>query len=173
MPADKELIEDLMEYIKMNYKLATKEFVVPNGVSGEETQIVHMTFSELLVDAKKYVKQKRSHLTFLLLLEKYKNERNMTDSELYNKARLDRRHYFKMVKERFYHPAKKTVIALGMALELTRKDMDTFLRSCGFALNEQSVFDLVVMFCIDRRIFNIFDINVLLLELQQEVLVKG
>jgi hypothetical protein len=59
-----------------------------------------------------------------------------------------------------------------MALHLNKDEMNELLISCGFILSHQSIVDLVVMFCIEKEIYNIFDINALLVELKEDVLVK-
>jgi hypothetical protein len=59
-----------------------------------------------------------------------------------------------------------------MALRLDKPEMEELLGSCGYALNYQSIVDLVIMLCIEKKIYKIFDINALLLEMKQDVLIK-
>lgn len=81
------------------------------------------------------------------------------DSEIYKKARIDRRLFSKIRSNKKYIPSKKTVIALCLALELTRTDTDKLLSSAGYSLSRSDDFDLVISFCVEKRIFNFFDIN--------------
>jgi hypothetical protein len=172
MPIANKVVEELMDYIKKNYRLTKQKFVVESGILPQDNTIVNMNFEEVVMELIHYVEHKRSHVTFLHLLEKYKTQRDMSDSEVYGNAWIDRRHYSKIINERFYHPTKKTIIALGMALQLNKEEMDDLLISCGFALSYQSIFDLVIMFCIEKNLYNIYDINALLVELREDVLVK-
>jgi hypothetical protein len=171
MSVSNELIEELMEFIKGNYELATR-FTPENGGNELEKRQFSMNFEELVMDLTDFVRSKRNRITFLNLLEKYKEQKNMSDSEIYSQAWIDRRHFFKITNERLYHPTKKTVIAIGIALKLNMQEMDEFLASCGFRLSYQSISDLVIMFCIEREIYNIFDINALLIVMKQDVLIK-
>jgi hypothetical protein len=172
MSVSNKVIEDLMEFIKGNYELATTKFTMENNGNGIEKQLFPMNFEELTMDLTNFIRSKRNRITFLNLLEKYKEQKNMSDSEIYTQAWIDRRHFFKIINERLYHPTKKTIIALGIALKLNMQEMDEFLASCGFRLSYQSIFDLVIMFCIEREIYNIFDINALLVVVKQDVLIK-
>ena len=47
------------------------------------------------------------------------DERGMSDSEVYNKAYVNRRHFSKIRKDINYTPNKKTVWAFSIALELS------------------------------------------------------
>ena len=81
------------------------------------------------------------------------------DSEIYKKALIDRRLFSKIRSNKNYIPAKKTVIALCLALELNRAEADTLLSSAGYSLSRADDYDLVIAFCIEKKIFNFFDIN--------------
>lgn len=172
MPVSSELIEDLMEFIKENYELITPKFTIKNENNESENQSLSMNLEELIMDLTNFIRSKRNRITFLNLLEKHKEQKNMSDSDVYTQAWIDRRHFFKITNERLYHPTKKTVIAIGIALKLNIQEMDEFLASCGFRLSYQSISDLVIMFCIEREIYNIFDINALLVIMKQDVLIK-
>jgi hypothetical protein len=52
-----------------------------------------------------------------------------------------------------------TVIALAMALELNKKETDKLLSSAGFTLSESETFDLVIQFCLEKKIYDIHDVN--------------
>jgi len=81
------------------------------------------------------------------------------DSDIYKKARIDRRLFSKIRSNKAYAPAKKTVIALCLALELSREGADLLLSSAGYSLSPADRFDLVIAFCIEYRVFDFYDIN--------------
>lgn len=84
------------------------------------------------------------------------------DSDIYKKARIDRRLFSKIRCNEKYIPSKKTVIALCLALELSRDEAD-LLSSAGYSLSPANDYDLIIAFCIDKKIYDFFDINEVLL----------
>ena len=85
------------------------------------------------------------------------------DSDIYKKARIDRRLFSKIRCNEKYIPSKKTVIALCLALELSRDEADLLLSSAGYSLSPANDYDLIIAFCIDKKIYDFFDINEVLL----------
>jgi hypothetical protein len=83
----------------------------------------------------------------------------MTDAQVYNKARLNRAHFNKIKNKDEYPVTKTTAVALGLALGLSRGEMETFLKSAGYALSDYNKFDVLISFCIDNHIYNIDDVN--------------
>ncbi len=108
--------------------------------------------------AKKYLEQNRDSY-FKEQLFYYIERAGQKESEIYKKAMIDRRLFSKIRSNENYVPAKKTVIALCLALELPRADADQLLSSAGYSLSRSDDYDLIIAFCIEKRIFNFFDIN--------------
>lgn len=84
------------------------------------------------------------------------------DSEIYKKAQVDRRLFSKIRSSKKYLPCKKTVIALCLALALSREEADALLRSAGYSLSASEDFDLAIAFCIAKGIYDFDEINGLL-----------
>ena len=91
------------------------------------------------------------------------------DSVIYKRARIDRRLFSKIRSSKKYSPSKKTVIALCLALELSRDDADTPLSSAGYSLSRSDDYDLAISFFISKRIFDFDTINEILYKLGFEV----
>ncbi|MGN0114066.1 MAG: RNase III inhibitor, partial [Acutalibacteraceae bacterium] len=81
------------------------------------------------------------------------------DSDVYKKARIDRRLFSKIRSNKKYIPCKKTVIALCLALELNREETDQLLSSAGYSLSSADDYDLAIAFFIDKKVYDFFDIN--------------
>lgn len=81
------------------------------------------------------------------------------DSDVYKKALIDRRLFSKIRSNKKYIPSKRTVVALCLAPNLSREDADRLLSSAGYSLSRADDFDLVIAFCIEKKIFDFFDIN--------------
>jgi len=107
--------------------------------------------------------------SFSSLLFNYIDKRKLNDSIVYKKAGIDRRHFSK-IRSKNYRPGKNTVISLCLALELTRKEADALLESCGFSLSASEVFDLIIAFCLERKIYDINTVNIILDQYKQKTL---
>ena len=107
--------------------------------------------------------------TFSQRLIRMIKERNMTESEAYKKAFVDRRHFAKIKKDDYYAPSKKTVLAFSIALELTLDETKDLLRSAGYALSRSSKFDIIVVYFLEHHHYDMFDINEVLYEYDQPI----
>ena len=130
--------------------------------------ILFQTSYEKKVD--EYVLEKREKETFSVLLNRLREEKGLTPKELYKRAWVDRRLYSQIMGKRNYQPAKNTVIAFGLGLHLSRSEMELLLGSAGISINKSSEFDLVILFCIENKLFDINTVNHLLLHRKQSLL---
>lgn len=92
------------------------------------------------------------------------------DSEIYTKANLSRQHFSKIRNNPHYQPTKPTAIALALALELNLEQTRDLIGRAGYALTNSSKFDVIIMYFIRERNFNLFDINAALFEFDQSLL---
>ena len=111
-------------------------------------------------EAEEYLNQHRAQ-SFHTQLFAFIDRTGKSDSDVYKKGNIDRR-LFSKIRNRDYIPAKKTVIALCLALGLDRADADLLLQSAGYSLSKSDDYDLAIAFCIEKRIYDIFDINEIL-----------
>jgi hypothetical protein len=121
-------------------------------------------------DISMFLTRTKNTQTFPVLLDKLRDEKGLTPAEHYSGALVDRRLYSKIMRERHYHPAKNTVLALGLALKLSLDEMRKLLESAGFSLSRSIVSDLIIMFCIENRLYDLHDVNALLVEAGQKTL---
>lgn len=105
-----------------------------------------------------FVKNKRKQ-TFNQLLFSFIDQKGANDSDIYKRAGIDRRHFSKIRSNPNYHPGKNTVIALAIALELHKKETGQLLAAAGYSLSESDTFDLVIQFCLEKRIYDLDTIN--------------
>ena len=107
--------------------------------------------------------------TFSQRLLRMIDERGMTDSEAYNRAYVDRRHFSKIRKDPNYTPAKKTVLAFAIALELSMDETKDLLNCAGFALSRSSKTDIIVAYFLQNKIYDMFEINEVLYDYGQPI----
>jgi hypothetical protein len=119
-----------------------------------------------------YLAAHHSTKTFSVLLNELREKQKMSPQTLYTRASVDRRLYSKIMGERDYRPSKNTVIAFGLALELAPGDMKELLETAGFALCATSIFDLVILFCLENRIYDSITVTELLYSQRQPLLTR-
>ena len=137
--------------------------------TAKKTTITH-SMSEVMVSNRK-IDDLMSQMdeTFSQRLIRMIKEREMSESEAYKKAYVDRRHFSKIKKDEYYLPTKKTVLAFSIALELSLDETKDLLRSAGYALSRSSKFDIIIVYFIENKNYDMFEINEVLYEYDQPI----
>lgn len=107
---------------------------------------------------------------FAVKLLKLIDAKGMSDVECYKKANVSKQTWYKIMNEKHYKPSKKTVIAFAVALKLTLEETQNLLSSVGFILSNSSLFDVIIMYCLSKGIYDVFEIDAALFKYDQETL---
>ena len=107
--------------------------------------------------------------SFSASLLKLIDTKGMKDSECYRKAGIDRRHFSKMRSDN-YHPSKSTVLALCIALSLSKSEASALLEKAGYALSRSSLQDQIVEFFLINKKWDIDLVNEALYAYDQPLL---
>ena len=92
------------------------------------------------------------------------------DSAIYTKANVSRQHFSKIRNNPDYKPTKSTALAFAVALELDLEQTRDLIGRAGYALTNSSRFDVILMYFIERKNYNLHDINAALYEFDQSLL---
>ena len=106
-----------------------------------------------------YINNNLDNDNFRSLLFKYIDDKNMKDSDVYNKVNIDRRLFSKIRCNDNYKPSKNTVILLSLSLELNIDELDKLLTSVNYSLSNNSISDLIIKFCFLNNIYDVNTIN--------------
>lgn len=86
-------------------------------------------------------------------------ERSGKDSEVYKRAEVSKQLFSKILNNKDYQPTKSTAIQLAIGLELDLPRTQKLLEKAGYALTRSSKADLVVQYCIEKKIYSVTFIN--------------
>ena len=171
------VIEELREYFKDHYvplQTVYSKIRIRGGFLTGATRLESLSTSlrNISDDASDYIKKHRKPGGFAHALDRKREEKGLTPAELYKKANIDRRHYSRLMGPEGRKPSMNTVISFGLALQLDRQEFEEFLQTAGFALNNSSSRDVCIMFCLEKGIYNIDDVNALLFAIGIEPLTR-
>ncbi|MDQ0253500.1 hypothetical protein J2S74_000872 [Evansella vedderi] len=146
---DKKLLEELEEYIRFH-----TDVIVLESVKSSEYILADMSPIEL----EDFIEKNRQP-TLKAVLFNYIDTKGASDSEIYKKAGIDRKHFSKIRSNPNYRLGKNTVIALAFALELNDDEMDKLLSSAGYSLSNSETADLIIQFHLEKKIYDLQLVN--------------
>ncbi len=114
------------------------------------------------INIEQYIKDNNKYNDFQTLLFKMIDEKNLIDSDVYNKVHIDRRLFSKIRNDKAYHPSKETIILLGLSMELSEIEIEKLLDSASYSLPRNNHYDLIIRFCFMKSIYKITEVNDLL-----------
>ena len=96
--------------------------------------------------------------------------RGMKNSAVYKRANISKQHFSKIINDPDARPTKPTAIALALALELNLAETRDLIGRAGYALTNSSTFDLIIQYFVERKQYNVVEINIALYEFDQSLL---
>jgi hypothetical protein len=151
---DKKLLEELKLYLDEHLIINMEDEIVKSVKQMDFYQLEDIHQDEI----EDFIKINRQP-TLKQVLFDFIDTKALTDTEVYKKAGIDRKLFSKIRSNPDYHPRKNTIIALALALELTKKETEKLLSSAGYSLSESDTSDLIIQFCIEKKIYNLQFVN--------------
>lgn len=159
------LQSEVEQYLRHHYVEPEKQrWVVHARIAGigeskpESFEPVEIISREEL---EKYMAENRK-VSFGSMLLMLIDERSEKDSDVYKRAFLDRRVFSRIRCDNRYQPSKNTAIRLALSLALDRTNFDELLKTAGFILSNSDVNDLIIAFCVEHKIYDLWHINSIL-----------
>ena len=170
-----KLFHSVASYIDQHYVDEMETAVYGPGGNNRMQQMrrrmdVNLCRSQALREESLKEKLKHLDMGFTEALLKRIDDSGHKDSTIYKKALLSKQHFSKIRTNPHYKPTKETAIALALALELDVDETNDLIGRAGYTLTNSSKFDLIIRYHIEKKIFNIVQINMALYEFDQKLL---
>ena len=103
-------------------------------------------------------------------------QKGMSDVACYKAANVNRQIFSRIRSsagensDDSYQPNKNTALSLAIGLKLSLDESYELLKKAGFTFSNSNKTDIIVEYCIENHIYNIFRVNEILYTYEQPVL---
>lgn len=134
-----------------------------------ESKDLSNTTNEIIKEINENSDPSSIRITFSEYLFDYIDKHEIDEVKLYKRAQIDRK-LFSKIRQKDYHPQKKTAILLALSAKMNLDDTSVLLKKAGYALSNSIIEDIVVRWFIEHQIYDLFHINNALYELELKTL---
>jgi hypothetical protein len=160
---DQKIIKELEAYIHEHLIIELQDRMYSDMKEECISESLHIELDHFIKNNQKPTLQE--------VLFRFIDQKDASDAEIYKRAGIDRRHFSKIRSSSDYRPKKSTVIALALALELDEEEFNQMLESGGYSLSDSETADLVIKFCLEKKIYDVIQVNEYLDYFSQKTLV--
>jgi O-acetyl-ADP-ribose deacetylase (regulator of RNase III) len=174
-----KLFQDVATYIDQNYvdawEMDTYGAAEPIRNRRRRERIENKTMMPMAceavaapMDLDSFLKKKDAGFveTLLELIQKSGHK----NSTIYKRANISKQHFSKLINDPKATITKPVAVALALALELDLDATQDLIGRAGYTLTNSSFFDLVIQFHIEKKQYNVVQINCALYEYDQPLL---
>lgn len=120
-----------------------------------------MKLEEFIKEHQKNDEKSQSFVSYLYSLMKKYNISN--PSEIYNKANISRQLWSSIISNKSW-PSLNVSVKIALAMHLTNHECKYLLKKAGYTLSSANKFALIIRYAIENKIFDIYEVNNLLIE---------
>lgn len=113
-----------------------------------------------------------STYTFARYISDALNRNNISGLAFYKRAGIGRKIFWNIINDAHYNPSKETAAACALGLHLNVQEGRELLSKAGYSLSDTILFDIVIEYCLEHKIYNIMDVNEILESLGAEKLLR-
>ncbi|MBQ9428756.1 MAG: macro domain-containing protein [Clostridia bacterium] len=101
----------------------------------------------------------------------YIDRKGISDVDAYKRSNVDKKTFSKIKCRKDYKPSKLTAVSFAIGLKLNEKETEHLLRTAGFCLSNNSLFDVIIRYFVTTGKYeSIFDVNEVLYSYDQVTL---
>ena len=166
---EQELYNGVSEYSRRDaYRIRRKAEQMEKCMSIPAMPFPCASETPCIEDLGSYLKKKDAGFveTLLELIQKSRQK----NSAVYKKANISKQHFSKLINNPNATITKPVAVAFALALELDLEQTQKLIERAGYTLTNSSVFDLIIQYHIENKIYNVVEINIVLYEFDQVLL---
>lgn len=174
-PKAEKLLPELREYLKASTDARKKDeqdskeirYSLPMDTGGGHVQYSVAFFdepeeSEILKTYHSWEKENSVRKFFSSEVIRIMDQKYSKPSAFYHAAGMDKRTFHKIKTDYGYKPSRKTALQCCVGLQLIPKEAEDLLGLAGFSLSPSEPYDLILRFCLEKKIWDLEDINYML-----------
>ena len=151
----------IIKYFQNHERALPRYFMIKKTIQDIQTFEKRLKNDKEFIHENPFAFYSFTELLYHFIEQKYPHKK---DSFIYKKAHIQAK-LFSKIRNPNYHPSFKTVVALGLALELNMGDFELLLSSAHYAFSLNNKFHIVIIYCIEHKIYDLFTVNEILYEI--------
>ena len=116
---------------------------------------------------------KSSGESFPEVLIRLMNSKGMVDPDVYGALHMPRQTFNKLINGKVKAPKKSTIAGIALVMKLSLAETEELLASAGLAFAPADKFDRIIKYCIENHIYNLYTVNVQLVNYKQKTFYAG
>ena len=162
MEIDRLLLQDIRKFIETNYEI--HEEISMMCVHQEIRDCSNDSFDKSFKRINLFIEETWQETVLRLI-----DEKDLKDSYVYKKSNISKQTFSKIRSNVNYQPNKDTAIQICFGLELDIDNSLDLLGKAGYTLSRGIYRDLVIIYFIENKLYNIDRLNLYLEELNMKL----